>query len=71
LISSLTGTPPTVVRRVIGTMSSPWPPRTNAVTSFIETLSSLEMKLLKRAVSRMPDMPTIFCLVPPVIFLRA
>ena len=50
--------PPTVVAETTGTIWSPWPPRTTAVTSFTDTSSSCEMKAEKRAVSRMPAMPT-------------
>ena len=56
-ISSGSGTPPTVVAETTGTIWSPWPPSTTAVTSLTDTASSCEMNAEKRAVSRMPAMP--------------
>ncbi len=53
----MSGTPPTVVAETTGTIWSPWPPSTMAVTSFTETSSSQAMKAEKRAVSRIPAMP--------------
>ena len=52
------GTPPTVVAETTGTIWSPWPPSTIAVTSLIDAPVSQAMKAEKRAVSRMPAMPT-------------
>ena len=57
-MSSGSGTPPTFVADTIGTIWSPCPPRTTAVTSFTDTSSSCEMNAAKRAVSRIPAMPT-------------
>jgi hypothetical protein len=51
------GTPPTVVAETTGTIWSPWPPSTIAVTSFTDDPVSQAMKVEKRAVSRMPAMP--------------
>ena len=53
----MSGTPPTVVAETTGTIWSPWPPSTMAVTSFTEAPVSMAMNVLKRAVSRMPAMP--------------
>ena len=39
-------------------MSSPWPPRVTALTSFTETPSSQAMKETKRAESSTPAWPT-------------
>ena len=50
--------PPTVVAETTGTIWSPWPPSTIAVTSLTERPVSWAMKHSKRAVSRMPAMPT-------------
>ena len=55
--SFVSGTPPTVVAETTGTIWSPWPPSTMAVTSFAEAPVSQAMKALKRAVSRIPAMP--------------
>ena len=52
--SCSSGTPPTVVAETTGTIWSPWPPSTIAVTSFTERRVSQAMKAEKRAVSRMP-----------------
>ena len=52
------GIPPTVVAETTGTIWSPWPPSTIAVTSFTERPVSCAMKHSKREVSRMPAMPT-------------
>ena len=57
LASFRTGTPPTVVAETTGTISSPWPPSTIAVTSFTEAPVSQAMKVEKRAVSRIPAIP--------------
>ena len=51
------GMPATVEYRGSGTMVSPWPPRTKAVTFSTDTLSSCAMKVRKRAESRMPAIP--------------
>ena len=53
--------PPTFVAETTGTIWSPWPPRTTAVTSLTDTSSSCAMNVEKRAVSRMPAMPTTRC----------
>jgi hypothetical protein len=60
--SSVSGTPPTLVAETTGTIWSPCPPSTIAVTSFTETSSSCAIKTEKRAVSRIPAMPTTRCL---------
>ncbi len=49
--------PPTVVAETTGTIWSPWPPSTIACTSFTDEPVSHEMKVEKRAVSRMPAIP--------------
>src|ERR1039457_1969548 len=46
-----------VDKRTTGTMVSPWPPITTAVTFSTDTLSSCAMKVRKRALSRMPAIP--------------
>ena len=51
------GTPPTLVAETTGTIWSPWPPSTIAVTSFSEAPVSQAMNVEKRAVSRMPAIP--------------
>ena len=52
------GTPPTVVAETTGTIWSPWPPRTTAVTSLADEPVSQAMNVRNRAVSRIPAMPT-------------
>jgi hypothetical protein len=59
--SSASGIPATAVADTTGTIWSPWPPSTIAVTSLTETSSSCAMKAEKRAVSRIPAMPTTRC----------
>ena len=49
--------PPTVVAETTGTIWSPWPPSTIAVTSLTDAPVAQEMKVEKRAVSRIPAMP--------------
>src|SRR5882762_7212769 len=49
--------PETLVRRAMGTIVSPWPPSTIAVTFETETSSSCAMNVRKRAVSSTPAMP--------------
>ena len=49
--------PPTVVAETTGTIWSPCPPSTIAVTSFADAPVSQAMKVEKRAVSRIPAMP--------------
>ena len=51
------GTPPTVVAETTGTIWSPWPPSTIAVTSLTDMPVSQAMKVEKRAVSRIPAIP--------------
>src|SRR5881227_2174829 len=51
------GMPPTVVAETTGTIWSPCPPSTIAVTSFTEAPVSHAMKVEKRAVSRIPAIP--------------
>ena len=50
--------PATVEYWTIGTIVSPWPPSTKAVTSSTETLNSSARKWRKRALSSTPAMPT-------------
>ena len=50
--------PATVEYSTIGTIVSPWPPSTNAVTSSTETLNSSARKWRNRALSSTPAMPT-------------
>ena len=49
---------PVVEYWTIGTIVSPWPPRTKAVTSSTLTLNSSARKWRKRALSSTPAMPT-------------
>ena len=49
--------PATVEYRGSGTMVSPWPPSTNAVTFSTDTCSSWAMKVRNRAESSTPAMP--------------
>ena len=58
VVSCSSGTPPTVVAETTGTIWSPWPPSTIACTSFTDEPVSQAMNAEKRAVSRMPAMPT-------------
>ena len=67
--SFVSGTPPTDVAETTGTIWSPWPPSTIAVTSFAEAPVSQAMKALKRAVSRMPAMPSTRSRGQPETFL--
>ena len=53
----MSGTPPTVVALTTGTIWSPWPPSTIAVTSFTDAPVSHAMNVEKRAVSRIPAIP--------------
>ena len=52
------GIPPTVVAETTGTIWSPWPPSTMAVTSFTERPVSCAMKHSNRDVSSTPAIPT-------------
>ena len=54
--------PDTLDSRTIGTMVSPWPPSTTAVTFSTETFSSAAMNVRNRAVSSTPAMPMTRCL---------
>ena len=56
--SCSSGTPPTVVADTTGTIWSPCPPSTIAVTSFTDRPVSQAINAAKRAVSRIPAMPT-------------
>ena len=56
-ISSVSGIPATPDKRTTGTMVSPWPPITTAVTFSTDTFSSCAMNVRKRALSRMPAIP--------------
>ncbi len=55
--SSVSGMPATVEYRGSGTIVSPCPPSTNAVTSSTDTCSSIAMKVRMRAESSTPAMP--------------
>ena len=46
-----------MVAETTGTIWSPWPPSTTAVTSLTDEPVSQAMKVAKRAVSRIPAMP--------------
>ena len=50
--------PATVEYSTTGTIVSPWPPSTKAVTSWTETPNSSARKWRKRALSSTPAMPT-------------
>jgi hypothetical protein len=65
-ISSVTRTPLIVQALVIGTMSSPWPPRTIVRTSLTLAFASRARKSEKRALSRTPAMPTTLFRERPV-----
>jgi hypothetical protein len=56
--SCRSGIPPTAVAETTGTIWSPWPPSTIAVTSFVEAPVSHAMNVRNRAVSRIPAIPT-------------
>ena len=60
--------PPTVVGPTVGTIVSPWPPRTYAWTTSTETFNSSAKKLLYLAVSKTPAIPTTFSLLKPLTF---
>src|SRR5919201_823318 len=55
--SRRSGIPPTLVADTTGTIWSPWPPSTIAVTSFTDEPVAQAMNVEKRAVSRMPAIP--------------
>ncbi len=57
-ISSVSGIPETPLSRTSGTMVSPCPPITTAVTFSTETFSSCAMNVRKRALSSTPAIPT-------------
>ena len=61
-ISSVSGIPETFDKRTTGTMVSPGPPNTTAVTFSTETSSSCAMKVRKRAESSTPAIPMMRCL---------
>ena len=63
------GIPPTVVAVTTGTIWSPWPPSTIAVTSLIDIPVSQAMKVEKRAVSRIPAIPKTRSFGQPETFL--
>ena len=67
--SFVSGTPPTDVAETTGTIWSPCPPSTIAVTSLAEAPVSHAMNVLKRAVSRMPAMPSTRSRGQPETFL--
>ena len=60
--------PPTVVAETTGTIWSPWPPSTIAVTSLTDEPVSQAMKVEKRAVSRIPAIPKTRSLGQPEAF---
>src|SRR5881398_760222 len=62
------GTPPTVVALTTGTIWSPWPPSTIAVTSLTDEPVAHAMNVEKRAVSRMPAIPNTRRLSQPETF---
>ena len=62
------GIPAMLVRRGIGTMSSPCPPSSSAFMSSTEKPVSIAMKALNRAMSRQPACPTIRFVGKPVAF---
>ena len=55
--SRRSGTPPTLAALTTGTIWSPWPPSTSAVTSFTDEPVSQAMNVAKRDASRIPAMP--------------
>ena len=61
--------PPTVVAETTGTIWSPCPPSTIAVTSFTDMPVSQAMKAEKRAVSRMPAIPSTRSFGQPETFI--
>ena len=63
--SFVSGTPPTAVALTTGTIWSPWPPSTIAVTSLTDAPVSHAMNVRKRAVSRIPAMPKTRCFGKP------
>ena len=67
----VTGTPATVHIEITGTIESPWPPRTIAWTSSIETFAASAMNMRNRAESSAPAMPTTRSRGKPVSFLSA
>jgi hypothetical protein len=60
--------PPTVVAETTGTIWSPWPPRTIAVTSLTEDCVFQAMNVEKRAVSRIPAIPNTRSFGQPLTF---
>ena len=56
--SRRSGTPPTVAALTTGTIWSPWPPSTSAVTSLTDEPVSQAMKVAKREASRIPAIPS-------------
>ena len=58
MTSSVSGTPPTRVALTSGTIWSPWPPSTSVWTSFRDDPVSQATKVEKRAVSRIPAIPS-------------
>ena len=59
------GIPPTVVALTTGTIWSPWPPSTIAVTSLTDEPVFHAINVEKRAVSRMPAIPNTRCFGQP------
>ena len=66
---SRSGTPPTVVAETTGTIWSPCPPSTIAVTSLTDEPVSQAMKVEKREVSRIPAIPKTRSFGQPETFL--
>ena len=60
--------PDTLLKRTNGTIVSPWPPSTIAVTLSIETFNSWATKVRNRAVSRMPAIPMTRFFAKPETF---
>ena len=65
------GMPLMVVKRIIGTMVSPWPPSTMALMSLTEKPVSMATKLAMRAESSTPAMPNTRSRGQPVRFHAA
>ena len=70
-IKSGIGIPATVEYLESGTIVSPWPPKTKAVISSIETLNSSDKNNLKREESKTPAIPTTFSAGRPEYFCNA
>ena len=64
----MSGTPETLVKERIGTIVSPWVPRTKPMTSRGATPSSRATNVRNRAVSSVPDSPKTRAAGNPVTF---